>query len=194
MSWTRIEYKGQNMTVGELAVLTGLSPAILRYRIFRKKMTVEQAIEYDPTRANVKLYAWNGKMLKLSEIAKETGVALGTLYNRLSKGIPLEEAAKPFEPKDACEIIMDSTVDVREMYEDIAKRICNKFGFTANERCGFRKVDSDTFTFRTEHVVFDIKFEGATATITGTLDIKNTPMICRKYHINSNDSMTEVAV
>ena len=194
MSWERVKYKGQVMTLGELSALTGITPSALRYRIFRKKMTVDQAIEYDPTRANVKLYTWNGKMLKLSEIAKETGVVLGTLYDRLKKGIPLEEAAKPFEPNDACEITTEATVDVREMYEDIAKRICDKFGFTANERYGFRRVDSDTFTFRTEHVVFDIKFEGATATITGTLDIKNTPMICRKYRINSNDSVTEVAV
>ena len=192
MSWERVKYKGQVMTLGELSALTGITPSALRYRIFRKKMTVDQAIEYDPTRANVKLYAWNGKMLKLSEIAKETGVVLGTLYDRLKKGIPLEEAAKSFEPNDACEITTEATVDVREMYEDIAKRICDKFGFTANERYGFRRVDSDTFTFRTEHVVFDIKFEGATATITGTLDTKNTPMICRKYHINSNDQVTEV--
>lgn len=48
--------------------------------------------EQATNRSNVKLYTYNGKTLCISDWAKEFGIKYITLYQRLKKGIPFEEA------------------------------------------------------------------------------------------------------
>lgn len=81
-------YRGEEVTIAELARRTGISPMTLYCRIVRAGKTFEEAAEYRTER-----YAFSGKELTLKEWAKELSIPYKVIFNRVkSRKWPLEKA------------------------------------------------------------------------------------------------------
>lgn len=84
----RGHYRGEEVTIAELARRTGISPMTLYGRIVRSGKTFEEAAEYRTER-----FAFKGKELTLKEWAKELGIPYKVIFNRVkSRKWPLEKA------------------------------------------------------------------------------------------------------
>lgn len=81
------KYKGKDYSsLQKLANAVGIKRSTLFYRINKKGMSVEEAI--NPIR-----YKYNGKgYATFKELATDVGIPRSTLYSRMYKGMTIEEA------------------------------------------------------------------------------------------------------
>jgi hypothetical protein len=90
------EFKGRQMSRGEIAKVTGIKHATLKRRLGKGK-TLEEAADYQRS----KLHTFQGQQMALPEIARQTGVDYRLLLQRVNKlGWSIERATTtPVRPK-----------------------------------------------------------------------------------------------
>jgi len=89
----RVMMNGKAMTVPEASRLLGISAVTMRYRIRAGKgMDLVLTPGVLPFRTTSKFLTHNGKTQSVPEWAKELGIRVRTLRERLRRGSPLEKA------------------------------------------------------------------------------------------------------
>lgn len=83
----RVTYKGEQVTMRDLAILTGISYDTLYARIHDNGWSVEKAVETPLTTAPK--YEYQGGMHTITELAALLGVSRTTIQKRLKAGKPL---------------------------------------------------------------------------------------------------------
>lgn len=86
------EYYGRMLTVAEAAEETGIPKNTLWGRMKKKKMTLEQAVEFGPVK-HKELHLYHGEMLTLKEIAARAGRNCDLVGIRVRAGWSAEDAA-----------------------------------------------------------------------------------------------------
>ena len=92
------EYKGQWLTVLQLAEQTGLSAQKLYYRLVQTNGDAEMAVDdkrfasRKPYGSNMKYYTARGETHTLAEWAAIVGMPRKRLYDRVNRGCTMEEA------------------------------------------------------------------------------------------------------
>ena len=87
----RYDMDGKSLTLVQWAREYGVSYKTLKERMATGKYTLKQALE-TPTRKINQLFEAFGQKKLMSEWEKVSGISQYTLYSRIRRGIPLEEA------------------------------------------------------------------------------------------------------
>lgn len=88
----RYPYKGEMLTLRELADIGGVGENTIWWRMHKMHMTAEEAVHAKPDRKKRHLY--RGEMLTMDEIAAKSGVARSTIRRRMTEyGLSADEAA-----------------------------------------------------------------------------------------------------
>lgn len=101
---TNFVYKGEKRSVEYIAKDVGMNVDSLRSRLWKKKMSFEEAISIPlgtiPQKGYPTLFFdYKGEQLPLPEIAKRENMKLATLRSRIYHGATIEEAIKPLTRK-----------------------------------------------------------------------------------------------
>lgn len=83
-------HNGETLILKDWARKLGLNYLKLYHRLYRDKLTFDQAIISD--NRNVKLLTHNGETKSMSEWADSVGISIGALSNRLKRGWTIERA------------------------------------------------------------------------------------------------------
>lgn len=81
----KVEYQGKQVTIKQLAMLTGVSYERLRARIIRDGQSVEQAVAPVREKAKTLMIEYNGRTLSVGEWSRITGLDDLTIRDRITK-------------------------------------------------------------------------------------------------------------
>lgn len=190
-------YKGEMLTLQEVAEKTGMTVGQLIYRTKEYGCGIEEAVQMLMKRG--KRLEWNGRLMKYSEIAAETGISAETIRRRVESGVPLEIAAtrKVMSAQDRAMYMHRENFEIIQYVNEgswrdqCAKKICRDVGWNDPRKLDFKMTSAETYEFHTETIRFLIELIGNNATCTGWLKSNGAVLICRKYRV-SKDECKEV--
>ena len=128
-------YKGELLTIDEISERSGFTVGQLFYRRKKYRCTFEEAAHRQTERS--KRIEWNGRMLKYSEIAAETGLHPDTIRRRHEAGVPLKIAAtcEVMSAQDRAMWMHKNNHEIDEFIAEgswrdrCAKKICSEVGW-----------------------------------------------------------------
>lgn len=188
-------FRGELLTLTEIADRVGLTRNTLIYRMRRNKCSAEEAaLMTVPER--VRRFTWiDGRELTLSEISAITGIRAKTIDQRLRDGIPFFEACTEHDAsrrKYGLDVTPKLTEEEKylrdgERNQCAAKRICKNIMGIDPRKVDFREVNYWIYQFDTDGVAFEIAIRRDAATCTGKMKSNGNTLIERRYKISENN-------
>lgn len=185
-------FRGELLTLTEIADRVGLTRNTLNYRMRRNKCSAEEAaLMTMPERS--RRFTWiDGRELTLQEISEITGIRAKTIDNRLRVGIPFLDActgrgiSRRAYVLDVVPKLTEEEKYLRdgERNQRAAKQICKNIIGIDPRKVDLREVNYWIYQFDTDSIAFEIAIRRDTATCTGKMKSNGNTLIERKYKIS----------